>query len=387
MRISTTTRPTPNQPKTVVSAYIDGKSTHIEALKLDAVDRFEKAQESSHGSLLVTIDGQRHNRGKDVLLFSALGLAPTLAFAGVGYSLAGSVGAAAGGALGAAVALLPATYFLHRASKAPQWTPDSRLTLGQAAVPSPVDRAGAERLRSLVDENRANHPEARQILFLSGHGDRQEVAHMKITEMGEAMNGAKLDATIVDACLLGQLEVLTHMVGWAGMVLVSPHKILAKGLELPKLLSPENLAIPDITEASIAMAGEAKSTTPSFAVIDSEKFREKLLPTLDELGEKLSQSERGALTKVLRKSLGTDGWISRRVDLGSFLTELTRSGLAPEEAKAAREAFSETVPFQKNEHSLSFDLKAGQNDPSLPTGWRNFLQTLNRGFKPVGFLG
>lgn len=352
-------------------------------MKLDAVDRFERAQEASLGTLQVTIDGQRHDRTKDVLTFAALGVAPTLAATGIGYHLAGAVGAVVGGVAGAAVALLPAGYFLNRARKAPQWTPQTRLTLGQQPSPSPVAEAGPARLRSLVDENRSKHPEARQILFLSGHGDRREVAHMKIAEMGEAMRGSKLDATIVDACLLGQLEVLTHMAPWAGLVLVSPHKILAKGLELPEILSPRNLAVPDLREATVAMAKEAKSTTPSFAVVDTEKLQQKLLPSLDDLGRALTRSDRAAVLEALGDSLGTDGFLSRRVDLGSFLGQLEKAEIAPAETHKAREAFSQTVPFQKNEHSLSFHLKAGQTDQSLPKGWRDFLQFADRTFKPL----
>lgn len=381
MKISRTIAPAPL--KTAISAYIDGKSTHIEALKLDAVDRFESARDQSQGALSVTIDGLRHHRGKDLATFGLLGLAPAAASAAVGYSLAGMAGAAIGGLAGVAVSVLPATYFLQRAAKAPQWVPGDRTKLGEKSGPSPVAQPGPQKLRHLVDETRAANPEARQFLFLSGHGDRQEVAHMKIPAMGEAMRGSQLDATIVDACLLGQLEVLTHMAPWAGLIMVSPHKILAKGLELPEMLSPSNLAEGDLKNAVIAMAKEAKSTTPSFAVIDSDKFQDKLLPSLDNLGQALSQEDRSKLVSVLGKSLSPDTLFSARVDMGSFLSNLEAARIAPKETNEALTAFRETVPYQKNKHSFSFDLKAGRNDQSLPSGWRAFLDKADRNFKPL----
>lgn len=384
MNITSTLTPRQAGPRVAVSAYIDGKSAQIESMKLDAVDRLEISREAADGKLAVTIDGLRHSRGKDALAFAALGVLPTVAAAAAGYSLAGIPGALAGGVAGTAIALLPSTFFLSRALKAPQWTPGSRLTLGEAAQPSPVKAAGPGKLRSLVDESRAHYPDARQILFLSGHGNRTEVAHMNIAEMGQAMQGAKLDATIVDACLVGQLEALSHMTPWAGMILVSPHKILARGLELPNILSNKNLLEPDLKSSAVDMAREAKSTTPSFAVIDSEKFQKSFLPALDQLGLELQKADPSAIKKALGKSLGTDGFLSRRVDMGSFLHQLKAARLAPEATEKALEAFQDSVPFQKNEHSFSFDLKAGRSEPSLPQGWRDFLTSVGRRFKPFG---
>lgn len=383
MNITSTLTPKQAGPRVAVSAYIDGKSAQIESMKLDAVDRLEISREASDGALAVTIDGLRHSRTKDALLFTALGVLPTVAATAAGYSLAGIPGALAGGVAGTAAALLPSTFFLGRALKAPQWTPGSRLSLGETAKPSPVKEAGPQKLRSLVDESRAHYPDARQILFLSGHGNRTEVAHMNIAEMGRAMQGSKLDATIVDACLVGQLEAITHMTPWAGMIMVSPHKIKARGLELPNILSSKNLLEPNLKTSAVDMAREAKSTTPSFATIDSEQFQKSFLPALDQLGRDLQKVDASAVKSALGKSLGTDGFLSRRVDMGSFLHQLKAARLAPEATEKALEAFKTAVPFQKNEYSFSFDLKAGRSESSLPEGWRDFLTAVDRRYKPL----
>ncbi len=197
--------------RVAVSAYIDGKSETIESMKLDAVDRLEKAQEASQGLMQVTLDGQRHSRAKDLALFTGLGLLPTVAAVGLGGHFGGVVGACVGGAVGLAVCTLPSTHFLGRALKAPQWKTDSRLALGGEASPSPVSEPGPERLRSLVQQNREQHPEARQVLFLSGHGDIDQVAHMPWNELSQSMEKTPVDVTILDACLTSQLEVMSHL--------------------------------------------------------------------------------------------------------------------------------------------------------------------------------
>ena len=367
----------------MVSAYIDGKSAQIEAMKLDAVDRFEVVREQSQDQILINIDGLRHSPTKDYLTFAAVGLLPTAGAAALGYSAGGVPGALLGGLGGLALAGLPSTYFLNRARKAPQWKAGSRLAVGGESQPSPVTKPGPEKLRSLVEQSRRENPSARQILFLSGHGDRNEVAHMPIAEMGQAMQGSRLDATIIDACLLGQLEVLTHLAPWAGLVLVSPHKIKARGLELPKILTSENLSQPDMEQAAVKMAAQARSTTPSFAVVNTVNFQEEFLPALDALGQALSKEQDSAVRKVMARSLSTDGLLSRRIDMGSFLKELEKAEIAPSATRKAREAFAKTVPFQKNQHSFSFHLKAGRSDQSLPEGWREFLKKADRSFKPI----
>ena len=313
----------PSAHKTVLSAYIDGKSRHIEALKMDAVDRLERAHQNSHGQLTITLDGQRHSRAKDLALFVGLGLTPAALATYAGSVLNGAVGAVIAGTVGLGAFTLPASYFLRRSLKAPQWTSETRWTPTTGARPSPVKTPGAQRLRSLVDESQSRDPKARQLLFLSGHGDREKVADISVDSISEAMRGTKLDATILDACLQGQLEVLTKLAPWAGLVLASPHKIKARGFDLEEMLKPETLRL-DKLEMAKKMATSAKSTTPSLAIVDTEKLDRLLLPSLDALGSALSSSMkepaiRNLVKKALKTSKSTDGIVSRRVDLGSFL--------------------------------------------------------------------
>lgn len=373
--------------KVVVSAYIDGKSEHIEAMKLSAVARFEKAQEASSGRLKVVLDGQRHTFKSDALKFTALGLAPAAATAAVGAQLAGTVGGVIGGVAGLTLFALPCAHFLHRSLKAGQWQDGTRLPLGGKAEPSPVSEPGPQRLRNLVDTSKASNPQARQILFLSGHGSIDEIAHMPWSKINESMKGSKLDATILDACLTSQLEVVSQMAPWAGLIMASPHKIKARGLELPKMLAPEHLEKTDLRESVVEMAKEARSTTPSWVVLDGQQIQKQFLPSLDELGKglvsELRNGKRGDLKKVLAKSLSTDGLVSSRVDMGSFLKNLKDSGLAPEQTTVACQSFQDCVPFQKNQHTMSFHLKKGRQEESLPQGWRDFLSELDIRFKPL----
>ncbi len=112
---------TPPVQPTRVSAYIDGKAHAIEALKLGAVDKFERILEDRSELLSVTVDGQRHSRWSDALRFAAFGLGPTVLSVTAGSVAGGLAGALLGGLAGLSLFLLPATFFLHRGLKAPQW--------------------------------------------------------------------------------------------------------------------------------------------------------------------------------------------------------------------------------------------------------------------------
>lgn len=383
MRIASTVK----KPIVSVSAYIDAKATHIESLKLNAVDRLEKATDTSDGALDVVLDGQRHSLAKDAALFAGLGLAPAALATWAGWGLHGATGALVGGAIGLAAFAAPAGFFLSRSLKAPQWKTETRWHIGHSSEPSP-GVAGPQRLNSLVAQGAETNPQAKQVLFLSGHGDRTTLASMKLDEIATAMKDSSIDITVLDACLQGQLEVMTRLAPWAGLVLASPHKIKARGLELEELLKPQILAQESSLETACQMAREAKSTTPSFAVVDTAQFKERLLPSLDSLGRKLAESWSDSsvsegVKSALAAAVGTDGLFSRRVDMGSFLKELDKREILPEQTSRALESFKSTVPFQKNEHSMSFHLKAGRDDATLPKGWQDFLKALDLSFKPL----
>ncbi|MCA9792647.1 MAG: hypothetical protein KC910_12660 [Candidatus Eremiobacteraeota bacterium] len=373
---------TPTRPLlTAVSAYVDAKSAHIETLKLRAIDRFERAEQQADGQLQVLLDGQRHSRSHDGLLFSAMGLLPTALCASAGHALSGSLGALVGAGVGLVLFALPATFFLGRALKAPQWKAEERLEINGPSRPTAAP-AGTQRLASLLEESRRRAPEARQILFLSGHGNRTQVAEMDMDALGKTMRDRPVDITILDACLVGQLEVMSRLAPWAGLVLASAHPIRARGLELEKMLRPEHLNQLDPTTAAVGMAKEAVSTTPSFAVIDTARLQSHLLPALDRLGEQLA-AEPAGLRSILAGSLSSNGLFSARVDLGSFLTRLAEARPASQQAQEALQEYHACVPFQKNQHGISFHLRAGRNDQTLPAGWRKFLTRLDCDFKPL----
>lgn len=369
----------PQARPTLVSAYIDGRASGIQSPVLDGVDQFEKATDANP-DLQVVVDGRRR---PDWLNYSLTAGALAVPVAGwVGFTLAGypheALAIAGTLAVGSAVGVYSC---LGQTFQARSWEHGARYTIGGDNLASPVAKAGPEKLGSLIVENGAKYPGARHVAYLSGHGTREEIVGMKVEEIGEQLAGRQLDGMVLDACLTNQLEVLSKLAPWAGVVLASTHVVPAKGLPIQKMFAPEVLNQADESQVFSKMAEVAAPATYSFSAIDTRVLKTEVFPKLDHLGRRLAEELRqGHRTPIRRALRRGQGFISSRVDLGRFLTALEQAPLSDQTQKAAgaaREAFEKSLLYQKNEHNLSFDLGEA-DDQSLEPGWREFLQEYDR---------
>ena len=378
------------RPKLVVSAYVDAKAQNIEDLNLNRIGRFEDVKENAGDDVSISIEGRRHSKLRSLGELALSGAVPALLGGVAGAAVGGPIGAVVGGLGGFVTGMASNMSTINQLAKARQWPKDSRLQVGQKAVPSPVEHAGAERLAKMVSDNEESFPEARHLVYISGHGYQKSSAEISFEEMSEKMEGLQVDATLFDSCLIGQMEVLSKISPWAGIVLASPHKTRARGYDLASMLDPKTINTASDQEFAVNIAKKARSTTSSFSAVDSRAFREEFLPALDELGaslhRELENGKRSSIKKALAKSTGTHWGFSPKVDMGSFLEQLAEAPLSQEtqkKLKTTQAGFDKSVLFQKNKHSFSFDLKSGKTDESLPQGWTSFLQGIDLNHKPL----
>ena len=378
-------------PRVAVSAFVDGKAQSIQSQVLGGLDRFDKAAQASQGDLVVRVDGQRSPRP---LQFAAAGAFATagLALAGGGLALtatgAGLPIAAAAGLLGLYVASM-AEDPLRQAVKIPQWKGDRPVQLGQGPLdPGPPGQAPTQRLKQLLLSNLGDFPHSRQVLCLAGHGNHHQVGPLAYQQVAQALQGNPVEQIVLDTCLGGQLEVLSRLAPWSQFITASCQPIPAVGLPFEKMFAPAQLQKNGRQLAS-SWVDQAKSVTPSLAAWDCDKFQHQLLPALDRLGNQLTQEiaqgHRPAIKSALAHSQSPDHWLSGRVDLGSFLEALTHSKVDPAtrvHAETALQAFSESLVQSQNPKTLTFHLSRGSQDPTLPQGWRQFLQAAHFRLKP-----
>jgi hypothetical protein len=373
----------PSRP-TVVSAYLDGKAVLIEKQVLKGVDQFEKAQCNAPEDLNVVVDGQRRSRLHELARFTAFtvlpvagGVALGAAAAWAGEPVAGMMigGLLATGLGGAGLKNLPLAF------TAPGWQAGQRYHVNHGSQPTPVELAGVQRLRNLIETNHAEYPGQRHVVYLSGHGDGKKLVDIPVPELPSDLPDVAL--TVLDACKCSQLEVLAQIAPWSGLLLSSGHEVPARGLPIPEMLTPANL------EQPVKLAEIAAPSVISLSLIDGDKLQSEVLPALDELGQQLVTEIEGGSRRAIRKALADspnpDLWGSR-ANLPSFLDNLAEQPLQPEtleKVDQARTALSEAILYSKNQHSLSFDLKRGRDSQALPEGWRDFLREFDINRKPM----
>ena len=225
--------------------YVDGKASMIQAPVLDGVDQFERAV-ANNPELEVVVDGRRNPKW----------LPPTIALGLVGVPLVGLAAAHFMGsappvktlwAMGAAMAALPAAMTLRESFQGRNWEKETRYNLSDSTLrPTPEPEQGVARLRSLMEQNASHFPGARHLVYFSGHGDQEQVAGMKFTDLGEQLSGQRVDGVVLDACLTNQLEVMAQLAPWAGVVLTSTHVVPAKGLPIEDMFSVDILQEADV---------------------------------------------------------------------------------------------------------------------------------------------
>lgn len=365
---------------TAVSAYLDGKAVLIERQVLQGVDQFERAGQATP-ELRITVDGVRRSRAGELARFAAFTLAPAAASAAVGVGVAASCGPLVGAAVGTALAagLSGAGWkYLGLAFAAPRWRSEQRYTVGQGSEPS-GGGAGAPRLRNLLESSAQTCPASRQVLYLSGHGDGQRLAGMKLQDLRSM---PPVSVTVLDACLGAQLEVLSHLSPWAGLAIASAHLVPGRGMPIEKMLSASTLQQADTASLAGSLAQAAAPRLKSVSVTDTEALAGSLLPALDRLGRELSEGDRSQVRRALAGSR-SPGWFSSRVELGSFLQQLGQRDLAPRTLEAAQAALAQTVSCAEKGSALTFDLSSGARREALPEGWNSFVEGLGCRRKPL----
>lgn len=371
------------------SVYLDGRASLIWDKVLQGVEQFEDAYEAN-GNLAVTIDGDRRTRAADVATYAGLTLVPSAACVGIAAAVGGYfhplAGVAAVAGMGLAFGKGAWKSFEASCLQPTPWAQGMRYKVGSGATPSPVATPGVERLRDLVGDPQAG----RHVLYLSGHGDEKKIAGMKIGDLQAGMRDTNVSHTVIDCCLGAQLEVVSRLAPWAGFVLASTHPIPAQGLPIEKMFAPSVVGAADDREAAVKMAEVSADAVGSWSVTDTDQLAERLLPSLDVLGHRLAEEIRGGNRALVRDALGDtrspEFLVTRKADLGSFLEELSErpfSAETREAIEAAREAFADTVVYQKGELGLSFRLNHRRlPETGLPDGWREFLVEAGYRFKP-----
>jgi len=353
-------------PKTVVTAYLDGTADFIQPPVLSGHDQFSKAVEAPH--LEASITGGRLSQSQEVKKGVAY-------LAGGGSVLA--LGAAAGCLISKEVGLLASLLSVPPVLMGARHL-QTAFTERDFQPGSPED--GAQRLTKALKENEERHPAARKVAYLSGHGSHKRIAGFTPSDLGDILKKSPVDLTILDACTTAQLEVLSQLAPGAGLVLCSTLPVPGRGLPIEKMFE-------DSPNPALQAFQEAKDSTSNLSLIDSKIVEKSLLPALDDLGNALSQQmdggNRDEVVKSVRKSRNPD-LISPRVELGSFLSRLKESPLAPSMGKTiekAEAAFKDSV-VESTGLTFTFRLD-GKENSELPPGWNRFVDKLDLKWKPI----
>ena len=228
-------------------------------------------------------------------------------------------------------------------------------------------------LEGVWQKNLQQWPQARHVVYVSGHGERFQVAGLGWSELAQTVKGAEL--VILDACNGAQLETLSHLSESIEVAIASEHPVRASGMPIedffraaPYPKEPTQLA------ASMVLAGDRRRPAPSLVAVDLQVLGKQLLPALDRLGRQLQQVPAEKLKAVLQKTEQPDSVEQRKTyDLGSFLYRLGQSqDLQSPALENCTRAFQETMLAMVGHGTLSFDLyPAGSK---LPQGWTDFLR-------------
>ena len=299
-----------------------------------------------------------------------------MCYAAAGAAVAGgtAVGVMANPGLGGMIALtsLPAALLGYKQMKAATASPSF-------SAPELKTESQAQKvLTDALARQRATNPEARQVAYLSGHGNHKEVAGFTHKGLAEVLSKSPVDMTILDACLCSQLEVVSQLAPFAGLVISSADIVPNEGLPIEKLFGGQrqpNEMFEDCVDATV-----------SVSLIDSKSVQQELLPALDQLGADLVVGLRGEDKSNIKKALKASEspeHMSERVDLESFLEQLEERGLAADSVKKAQQAFDSSV-VRNHRTPLTFRLDAKENE-ALPDGWRNFITALGKHVKVSRF--
>lgn len=434
------------QPRVAVSAVIDATGADVEPYFAAHLDRFEKLKEQGGNDVALTatlyrsgtspgwtrLRGELMQKSPAIARWTGLatGIGAAAALSGLGLVPAAATGVGLAG-LGwlvgrglegsrltqKGVALTWAGKMHSQVFPDPTWsgrrtyqiTGDSSDLID--SPPTRVDRRckkpEASELGRQLAENQARYPGARQVLYVGGHGQAyHQVGNMKVSQLCQGLGqGPKADILLLNACLMGNLGAMAQLKDQARVAVASEE--VTRLLPATQMLAPTLDASVEPTAAALKVLEEvAREGSPSALAAYDLAQMDGLLEALDALGTALLttldqgdgrpvEALRGA-TPVGQPMVNLN---LHMADLGSFLGELAKAGLHPEEVLAAQQALDRVV-IGKVTHEeyqglsgLSFQRTYGTDtdfisdvdhyaDLDLPKGWTAFIRKASPGFIP-----
>ena len=232
--------------------------------------------------------------------------------------------------------------------------------------------------QQLWAENTRAYPQARHIVYVSGHGDQKSAAGLRYDELGQTVQGAEM--IMLDACNRGQLESLSKLTNSAQVAIASEHRVNGLGFPMDQMFGRHEFARdPRKLAADMVESSSHSQRAKSLVAVDLQVMKNQLLPGLDALGPALlGQADlRKQIKTALKESQRSDtGRINKKIDLGNFLARLAQiPGLqqACPQLNATRASFDQTVLAMMGEGTVTFDRRP---DSQLPAGWAQFLKDI-----------
>ncbi|MBN9416797.1 hypothetical protein ABS71_21145 [bacterium SCN 62-11] len=211
-------------------------------------------------------------------------------------------------------------------------------------------------------------PQARQVLFLSGHGYQNRAAGIHFEHIGKTVRGA--EAIVLDACNGGQVEALLKLADSARVAVCSEHTVRSSGFPLEAMFGQTEFP-QDSRALATSLVQSASGACPaeSLVAVDLEALKGKLLPSMEKLARHLKAADKGEIKEALSHSETTDTAGKTTVDLGSFLAQLPQTA----EVEATQQALNDTVLAMVGHGTLSFDR---YSPPHMPESWRSLMNHL-----------
>ncbi len=216
----------------------------------------------------------------------------------------------------------------------------------------------------------SNWPQARQVVFLSGHGFQDRAAGVSFRHLAQSVRGA--EAIVLDACNGAQVEALLTLADSAKVAVCSEHTVRSSGFPLEAMLGKAEF--PQESKAlatSWVQSAAQQIPAQSLVAVDLQALKAQLLPTMDKLAQALLEADKVQVQAALESSQKTDTAGKNTVDLGSFLAELPPTP----EVQATQKALNETVLAMAGQGTLSFDR---YSPAQMPQSWRDLMIHLRR---------
>ncbi len=213
-------------------------------------------------------------------------------------------------------------------------------------------------------------PQARQVVYLSGHGFQDRAAGISFQHVAKTVKGA--EAILLDACNGGQIEGLLQLASSARVAVCSEHTVRASGFPLDAMFGkPDYPEDPRALATSLVQSAHKGRPAESLVAVDLEVLKNQLLPSMEKLARRLQHADKAQTKEALDASETTDTAGKSTVDLGSFLAQLPQTA----EVEATQKALNDTVLAMVGHGTLSFDRYSPAH---IPSSWRDLMIHLRR---------